>query len=95
MPPYTLVYLSNCSSLFGDIMEAAILEILKTVPVLAVLFYVHVKSREDNQELAKRYADLVNKTIDGFSKQSGEMQKVMESNTRVMERVEAKLNEKH
>jgi len=75
-------------------MEAGIVELLKGVPVAAVLFYFATKFREDSLAARKQYSELVDKTIDGFSKQSAEVTQVVASSVRVMERVENKLNEK-
>lgn len=71
------------------------IEVLKGVPVAAVLFYFAVQFRKDNESSQERYESLVNKTLDGFSKQSSQVEAALNANTRVMERVEGKLNEKH
>lgn len=76
-------------------METAVIEVLKGVPVAAVLFYFAVQFRKDSAASQDRYENLVNKTLDGFSKQSAQVESALNANTKVMERVEGKLNEKH
>lgn len=76
-------------------METAIVEVLKGVPVAAVLFYFAVQFRKDSTAAQSRYETLVNKVLDGFSLQNSEVINAIKSHSKVMERVETKLNEKH
>lgn len=76
-------------------MEAAIIEVLKGVPVAAVLFYFAVQFRNDSVAAQDKYENLVNKVLDGFTKQNSEVVNALSAHSKVMERVEGKLNEKH
>jgi hypothetical protein len=76
-------------------MEAALIEVLKGVPVAAVLFYFAVQFRNDLGKLQDRHEKLVDRTIESFSKQSYEMSAALSNAQKVMERVEGKLDGKH
>jgi len=73
-------------------MEAALIEILKGVPVAAVLFYFAVQFRQDNIKSQEKYEKLVDKNLDVFSKQSSEVINALNNNSKIMERVEGKLD---
>lgn len=75
-------------------METAIVEILKGVPVAGVLFYFAVQFRKDSTAAQNKYESLVNKVIDGFSKQNTETLGVMNRTNNILERVERKLDDK-
>lgn len=76
-------------------MEAAIIEILKGVPVAAVLFYFAVQFRKDSSDSQSKYDTLVNTIIDKSDKQTTAMVETVTRNSNVMERVERKLDAKH
>lgn len=75
-------------------LETALIEILKGVPVAAVLFYFAIQFRKDNEKSDSRYEHLVNRVLDGFSQQNSEVINAMSMHSKIMERVEGKLNEK-
>ena len=75
-------------------MEQAIIEILKGVPVAAVLFYFAIQFRKDLDKSQDRYEKLVDKTLEEFNKQGREVAVVVSEAVGVMREVGKKLDEK-
>lgn len=75
-------------------METALVEVLKGVPVAAVLFYFAVQFRKDSQASQEKYEMLVNKTFDYLNKWNQETAAGLSRSTQVMERLERKMDEK-
>lgn len=76
-------------------MEAVLIEMLKGVPVAAVLLYFAILFRQDLNKWQDRYEALVNKNIDEFNKKITEVAVVIAGNSEVMKEAVKKLNEKH
>lgn len=73
-------------------MEQAIIEILKGVPVAAVLFYFAIQFRKDNDKSQSRYENLVDRTLEEFNKQGRDIAVITSEAVTVMREVAKKLD---